>query len=302
MSKVETQDAERLQPAEAFSVLANDTRLTILEELWRAPERPVSFSQLRKQVGMRDSAQFNYHLRQLTDHFIQQEEGGYDFRHAGKKVVRAIFAGSFNEHPRIEPFEIDGTCAECGATLQAGYDEEQIEITCTECGSLHGRYPFPPGGLKSRDREEVLDAFDQRVRHLHCLAADGVCPECNGRMDTTITPDAEDVLGLAVRVDHVCEQCHHRMHSAVGLSLLDQSDVVSFYRDHGIDLCSEPYWKLTWCVSDQYTTVLSRDPWKLRVDIPLDDETLSVTLDDDLAVVEVETLRGRPAPETESAV
>src|SRR6056297_1502805 len=111
-------------PAEAFSVIANETRLSILEGLWAAPERPVSFSDLRREVGMRDSAQFNYHLKQLTDHFVVQTEEGYDFRQAGKKVVRAILAGSFNEHPEIGPFEVEGTCAECGSNLQAYYDDE----------------------------------------------------------------------------------------------------------------------------------------------------------------------------------
>jgi DNA-binding transcriptional ArsR family regulator len=51
-----------LDPAEAFAVVGNETRLAILEALWRSPERPVTFSDLRRRVGMRDSAQFNYHL------------------------------------------------------------------------------------------------------------------------------------------------------------------------------------------------------------------------------------------------
>jgi hypothetical protein len=283
------QDCEDcLAPAEAFSVIANETRLSILEALWQSPERPVSFSELRKEVGMRDSAQFNYHLQQLTDHFVVQTDAGYDFRQAGKKVVRAVLAGSFNERPQVKPIELDKTCADCGAPLQADYRDEMLGIGCPECGKPHGRYPFPPGGLNDRTDEEVMDAFNQRVRHLHCLAADGVCPECNGKMGTTITRDTEDVLGLEVRVDHRCQQCHHQLYSAVGLSLLDQSEVVTFHRDHGIDLCTKPYWDLAWCVSDEYTTVLSTDPWKIRVTIPLDDEELRVTLDGDLAVLGTE--------------
>ena len=301
MSDLDIRDtSQTLTPAEAFSVIANETRISILEALWRSEDRPVAFSDLRKRVGMRDSAQFNYHLKKLTEHFIRQGDDGYDFRHAGKKVVRAIFSGEFTEHPRLEPFEIDGTCATCGGTLVASYHDEQITIECAECATLHGRYPFPPGGLKDRNREEVLSAFNQRVRHLHCLAADGVCPECNGRMTTTITPDTEKILGLEVRVDHQCERCQHRLHSAVGLSLLDQSDVVSFYRDHGIDLPAEPYWNLDWCVTDEATTVLSEDPWQIRVDISEDDDLLSVVLDDDLTVLDVERQRGVTGGDTKS--
>lgn len=287
--KAALQDCEDcVAPAEAFSVIANETRLSILEALWAAPERPVGFSDLRRKVGMRDSAQFNYHLKQLTDHFVVQTDDGYDFRQAGKKVVRAILAGSFNEHPEMEPFEVEGTCAVCEGDLRATYHEEKLAIDCTDCAKNHGHYPFPPGGLNDRTNAEIADAFNQRVRHLHCLAADGVCPECNGRMTTTIRPDSEEYLGLEVRVDHQCEQCHHQLYSAVGLSLLDQSDVVTFHRDHGIDLCTKPYWDLEWCVSDETTTVISDEPWKIHVEIALDCETLTVVLDGELDVVEME--------------
>lgn len=282
-----------IAPAEAFSVIANETRLSILEALWQAPERPIGFSELRKQVGMRDSAQFNYHLKQLTDHFVVRTDEGYDFRQAGKKVVSAILAGSFNEHPHLDPIELDETCVECGEALQAAYEEEALTVACPDCGKTHGNYPFPPGGLNDRTNDEIMDAFNQRVRHLHCLAADGVCPECNGKMATTVRHDAENLLGTKVRVDHHCEQCHHRLHSTAGLSLLDQSQVVTYYSDHGIDLCTKPFWALSWCVDDGNTTVCSDDPWRIRVSIPLDDEVLHVTLDGDMSVLDIE--RGCPS-------
>lgn len=47
-----------LAPAEAFSVVANESRLAILEALWRAPDNSVGFSELRREVRMTDSAQF----------------------------------------------------------------------------------------------------------------------------------------------------------------------------------------------------------------------------------------------------
>jgi hypothetical protein len=57
----------------------------------------------------------------------------------------------------------------------------------------------------------------------------------------------------------------------VGLSLLDQSDVVTAHRAHGIDLGTRPYWTLDWCVADEYTEVLSEEPWRIRVTLPLAD-------------------------------
>ncbi|MFB6270691.1 MAG: winged helix-turn-helix domain-containing protein, partial [Halobacterium sp.] len=244
---------DSLPPAEAFALLGNETRITILQELWLAPERPVAFSDLRKRVGMRDSAQFNYHLSKLTDHFVRQVEGGYEFQYAGEKVVRAILAGTFTERVELE-FPVEGECFDCGGGLEAAYADERLTIRCADCKSTYGRYAFPPGGLRDRSTTEIEAAFDQRVRHLHCLAADGVCPECGGRIETAVVPDDDDVLGLDVRVDHTCMQCQHTISSPVGLSLLDDSRVVAFHADHGVELNARKHWTLRWCVTDETTT------------------------------------------------
>ena len=279
-----------LAPAEAFSVVASETRLRILEALWNTPDRPVTFSELRRAVEMDDSAQFNYHLDKLTGQFVKKVEAGYVFRYAGEKVVRAVLEGSFNQDPELPPFEIDGSCIDCGGGLEARYAEELMTIECGECRHRHGQYAFPPGGLNDRSRAEILDAFNQRVRHLHCLAADGVCPECGGRMGSKIVREPRK-LELDIGVVHRCSQCRHEIRSAVGLRLLDQSDVVSFYREQGIDLPATPYWRLGWCVSNDFATVLSEDPWRIRLRMPVDGEELRMTVDGDLDVVSVERRR-----------
>jgi hypothetical protein len=276
---------DRLDPAEAFAILGNETRIHILQALWRATDRPIAFSELRRRVEMRDSAQFNYHLGKLTDHFVKRTDDGYDFRYAGEKVVRAILAGTFTEHVSMD-LPVPEDCHDCGGALHATYHDEQLGIACEDCGATYGRYAFPPGGLKDRSTAEVLRAFDQRVRHLHCLAADGVCPECSGRMQTTVRRDDEDVLDLDVRVDHECRQCRHVVTSPVGLSLLDTSAVVAFYDEQGVDLGMTPHWTLPWCVRDDTTTVRSWDPVRVEVVVPGEDTQLRVTLDGDLAVVD----------------
>ena len=277
----------RLPPAEAFAAIANETRLEILEALWAASDRPVSFSTLHERVDLRDSAQFNYHLQQLTDHFVVKTDDGYDLSHAGEGVVRAVLSGSFTEDPD-RTIDVEGDCVVCAGGLEATYADERITIECAACGQRHGQYPFPPGGLRGRTDREIMDAFNQRVRHLHCLAADGVCPECNGRMTTSIRRDQECCLGLEWQVEHRCEQCRHGLCSAVGLSLLDQADVVTFHRERGVDLTAIPYWQLEWCVTDRHTTILSEDPWEIRVTIPVGDDALRVTVDGDLVVQRTE--------------
>lgn len=275
---------ECLEPADAFALVGDETRLSILEALWRLGE-PARFSEIRSEVGTADSAQFNYHLGKLTDQFVCKTDAGYELRTAGERVVQAIVAGSFTHHPRRE-VAIEDPCVRCGATLEACYADEKLAIVCPACDHGHGEYPFPPGGLHERTDAEVLRAFDQRVRHLHCLAKDGVCPACSGRMETAIERGETCCLGVRLRARHACQQCGHELCSAVGLGLLDRAEVVSFYDDHGVTLSERPYWRLPWCVDDEPVTVLDDDPWRLRVDVRVADETLRVTVDDDLDVLE----------------
>jgi DNA-binding transcriptional ArsR family regulator len=281
---------ECLPPADAFAIVGNETRLHILEALWAA-DRPAAFSDLRRSVGMRDSAQFNYHLSKLRGQFVRKTDDGYEFRQAGKAVVRAVLAGTYNQDPELEPFPVEGECVACGSGLEAAYEDERLEIRCAEGDRPHGSFAFPPGGLEDRTREEVLSAFNQRARHLACLTADGVCPECNGRVRTDLVPaeslchrEGHPISDQEVLVVHECERCNNHLVSSVGLTLLDDAEIVSFYRDHGIDLNTVPFWTLEWCISDHYTEVLSRDPWRLRVTVPLGGEELRVTVDDDFAV------------------
>jgi len=277
---------QSLRPAEAFALVGNETRVTILEALWHTEEQPAQFSTLYEMVETQNSSQFNYHLNQLTGHFIRKTEDGYELRTAGESVVQAVIEGSLTAHPSLDTFETGDDCTQCGEPLVASYTDEKLAIDCPECNRAHGEFSFPPGGLLNRERDEILAAFNQRVRHLHCLAKDGVCPACSGQMETAIVREGDCCLDAGLRAEHTCKQCQQSLCSTIGLALLDQSPVVAFYRDHGIDIGTTPYWLLDWCVSDDYTTVLSRDPWRIEVSISLDDETLTVTLDGDLGVVD----------------
>ena len=286
MSRAQSiQDCEDcVAPADAFALVGEERRLAILEALWQL-ETPARFSEIREAVGVADSAHFNYHLGRLTGTFVRKADGGYELRTAGHRVVQAVLAGSFTEHPERE-IAIDDPCVLCGRTLRAHYADEMLTIECTACGHGHGEYPFPPGGLHDRTDAEVLEAFDQRVRHLHCLAKDGVCPECNGRMETTIERGEPCCLGVSLRAVNRCRQCGHALCSAIGLGLIDHSSVASFYDDHGVSLSAVPYWQLRWCVDDAPVEVVGDDPWRFRVRVALDDEVLVVEVDGSLSVLD----------------
>ncbi|MFB6111519.1 MAG: ArsR family transcriptional regulator [Halobacteriaceae archaeon] len=287
-----------LEPAEAFSIIGSEIRLTILEELWQAESRPVSFSELRRRVGMSDSAQFNYHLDQLRGQFVRKTDSGYEFRQAGLTVVHAILSGSFNENPSLEPFAVGDDCPHCGASLEARYEDDIMHIECTNSESRHvlSRHPFPPGGFNDRTRDEALAAYDQRVRHLLCLAVDGVCWTCNGTRSARIVEAPEDSR-LTVQAELHCDQCRHTLRIPVGLVLLDDAATVTFFGDHGIDLNARPHWTHEWAVSDVNTEVLQADPYRVAISIELEDESLRAILEPDLTVGQTERHSHDGAPD-----
>lgn len=276
-----------LRPAKAFSLISNEIRVEILEALWHADEQPVDFTTLYERANADNSAQFNYHLGQLTGHFVRKTDDGYELRTAGESVIRAAVEGSLNAHPDLDPIETGDNCTQCGCSLLGTYSDEKLAIECPACGRTHGQYSFPPGGLIGRDEDETLSAFNQRVRHRHSLAKEGVCPECNGQMQTEIVQGEDCCLDADLRAEYTCRQCHHSLCSTIGLALVNESPVVSFYRQHGIDLRTMPYWRLNWCVSDECTTIESTDPWRVKVSITENDETLTLTIDGNLSIVTI---------------
>lgn len=80
-------------PTDALSVLADDTRLTILRTLAEA-DGPLSFTRLRERTGVRDSGRFSYHLRRLCEYFVRETDGGYELGHAGARLIDASVAAT----------------------------------------------------------------------------------------------------------------------------------------------------------------------------------------------------------------
>ncbi len=281
-------DKEEMLPAEAFSLLGNDTRIDILQAMLdgNADKTPVNFTQLFEQVDIKDSANFNYHLQKLTGHFIKQTDDGYEFRHPGRKVVSSIFAGTLTERAQLGFFPVDGVCHTCDGGLHGWYADEVLTIACVNCRTVVVRYPFPPGGIDERTPEELLQAFHHYVRHHYCMAADGVCPECTGPVETEPVYEPEASDNFDVTVKHTCQRCGYNLHSSVGVNLLDDAEVLMFHSERGIDLSTEPFWHFEWCVSDKHTTVVSEDQLRLRINIQCEGDELQVVLDDSLSVIE----------------
>lgn len=78
----------REEGLEALEKLANEHRIRILQVLAEA-DAPLSFTELRREVGIGDTGQFNYHLTELLGRFVDQTDGGYELNRPGKRVVVA---------------------------------------------------------------------------------------------------------------------------------------------------------------------------------------------------------------------
>lgn len=292
-------EGARVDPAEAFAVIGNETRVEILQTLFAEKFRPLPFAELQTRVGIRDGSQFNYHLQKLEGPFIRKTDEGYELRHAGVNVIRSVVAGSFTDHPRIDPFETGGACVVCGEPLHGAYDQEMVFVSCSSCRAMHAMGMFPPGALVGRTALEVLDAFERWMRRSFDLSASGICSTCFGRTTGTLVRDAEEI-GIKAPVDptdfpsfelgieYQCERCDVWEFGSAGRHVLDHPDVAAFHRDHAVDPTTVPYWELDWVVTNEWTTIVAEDPFRIQVAIPLANRVLQVTMDETFEVVDIQ--------------
>lgn len=301
-------DPRATSPEEAFTVLGNRTRLSILRALWNADAEPLSFAELKRLTPV-ETDNFSYHLDQLVDHFVRRSDDGYQLRYAGEAVMRAIIGGLFSENSGLPWLEFDSRCPYCGAGVEMRYQDDQLTVRCTACGGVVDgdefpagtfmSYGFPPAGLVDRSPEAVLEAahvlYDAKLTAMMA----GVCPECAATVDhTVLTCEDHDVGadGLCTRcdtrfsawVEYTCDLCGYQRKSALWFELFTEPAVIAFYHEHSDFDQSLPFSKLTWenapYIRSITQTVMSTDPLLIRIDIPLESAELQVTVDEALEI------------------
>lgn len=287
-----TRDDERERTRERakdlFANLANETRIEILfalAEAERAEGRSVAFSRIYDRLDIRDSSKFNYHLKMLTENLVRRTDDGYELRYVGRLIYRAIKAGEFVDEEVLEPTRIDSECARCGETLTAQYVDGRLLVSCEACSDIAYRITVPPAALADRTPEEFLRAADQQIRSDITLAANRVCSYCSGKTTPSLSGPTDGPTDN-VYVDHRCEHCRQRVLSTtIGELFLSHPLVVAFCIERGVDLTATPCWEIDFCVTDEFTSVVAEDPWRVRFEYPIEGETLQVTLDDRLETV-----------------
>ncbi|MFB6302346.1 MAG: winged helix-turn-helix domain-containing protein [Haloferacaceae archaeon] len=298
---------------EAFQLLTDDTRLAIMQALWEAHDpmdpTPMTFTDIREQVGVDDPGRLNYHLGELTTHFVRRTEDGYEFREAGKRVMRVVISGTAIDSVTIEPTEIDVSCIFCGGPTEISYEDGLLSHRCLQCTSrcvadyppsLLSREELPPAGLLDRTINEVYPSNRLWVKHRETSVMDGVCPECAGPMpvesvricgDHRPDPTDEEVCDGCGSifwgvVHHVCGVCKFHMQLPTSHYPPTHPAVLAFYYDHGIEFDLASHEQRTHLLEYQ-EEVVSEDPLRIRTTIPLDGDELHVTFDEQMTVVDV---------------
>lgn len=299
---------------EAFKLLSDKTRLELLQALWEThdPENPepMRFADLRERVSADDPGQIHYHLGKLTDRFVRHTEEGYELRESGKRIVRMLLSGTALDDPEIEPVEVDGSCPYCGGQPLFSYRDGWRYLECTDCNvrcvpsfppGVISMSEFPPSGLRDRTPNEIGDADWLWSAHRRASVMDGVCPECAGNMPITSIsicddhqPDWDEYQFcencesiFRMLVSHICEQCKYRWSMPISNYLTREPAVTTFYYEHGIEFDFGTYDQFS-LLLDVENELLSEDPLRIRLTIPLEGDELGLTFDDQMDVVSIE--------------
>ena len=303
---------------EAFQLLSDETRLELLQVLWEAHDpmdaSPMRFADLRERVSADDPGGIYYHLNKLTAHFVRRTGEGYELRESGKRIVRMLLSGTAIDDPEIEPVEVDISCWYCGGQPEWSYREGWRYLECTNCDArcvdtfppgVISKNEFPPSGLRDRTPNEINEADRIWGAHRRASVMDGVCPDCAGDMPVSSVqicenhhPDWEEYQFCEtcgsifwMLVSHVCVGCKYRWRMPTLFYPTRQPAVIAFYYEHGIEFDLATYEQRTHLL-DYEEDLLSEDPLRIRITIPLEDEKLRFTYDERMDVIDM-SRRGR---------
>jgi hypothetical protein len=309
--------ATTLSPDEAFATLGNATRVGILRALGEA-DGPLSFSTLFDRVDVDDSGQFNYHLDKLVGHFVLETDEGYTLRQAGRRVVEAVLSGAVTDAPVVERTRIDQPCHYCGADIEISVRQDRVVKYCTACVGRNadpsttlagvvdedgflGTLPLPPAGVQNRSPAEVFEAAWTWANLEFLAEASGVCSRCSAALtESVIVCEAHDAAdGLcdrcenrhAVQFHADCPNCINDLHGPFVLKLVSRTELLAFLTAHGLNPVAPSRGSIAAVDRvhmDYDEEVLSTDPFEARFTFSADADTLTLTVDDSLDVVDVE--------------
>ena len=310
-------DLAGLTPDEAFAVLGNEIRLDIIRVLWNAGAAheyddvtdiadTISFSELRRRVDIEDNGKFNYHLSQLLPHFVRQTDGGYRLSGAGKQIARTVIAVSGPDDVDYAT-NLERDCPVCTAPLTATYEDQWLRISCTRCDGLFGdKAPdgaifftnYPIAGLTDRSLDEAFATGFYRCMLDITYMMRGVCRECAGSITSSISvcdthqslagdPCASCGTRFPVWTDVRCNTCGFAKRLPIEAFTMGLTPVIGFLDDLGIDILAPSFDEVVELLQNRFETTVMTEPFQVTVTIQGEGGTLSVSLNDEMTVVDV---------------
>ena len=304
----ETEAHTVISPEEAFAVLGDQARFEILQALGKADDS-VGYSDLFERIEYNDRSNFSYHLDKLVGHFVAKVDGGYALRRPGERVLEAIHSGAVTTDPVRELTRTDRPCPFCSAPIEVGYEQERVTMHCPECQGLFrgedfeddrftetgnlGFRPLPPAAVDGRTAGEIHDVSKAWITLTMHAASRGICPRCSGRVDHSVavcdSHDASegtcDTCGNRFEAwsSVACTNCTFDIRSGMAGYLLTRPEVMAFLIDNGVDPIAagdfHPY-------AAAKETILSHSPFEAQYIFTVEGDTLTVTVDEDLSVVD----------------
>jgi hypothetical protein len=312
--------------SDAFAALGSETRMGVVRTLFEAERdagRPVtrSFSALFEASDEETTAGFAYHLRELPETYVQKvlagdaaagadaqeseadgdAEAGYRLTAAGRRVARAIAAGTLTESADRAPVNLSASCPFCAEpALTAAGDDTVLTVACGGCEREILALPFPPAGYRAHDDGSLPTAVNDYYRGRIATMREGTCPECGGPVETaaellgeeahpgekgaTEAPLSEETAtdSPVARARMACTACGYRLRCPVTLTVLDEPAVVAAFHAVGVDLSTRPLWNVG---PEWGERVVSTDPLAVRVTAHVGDTDLACFVGRDLSVV-----------------
>lgn len=304
-TNAEPENAANLTPDDAFAVLGDETRLGILHTLSSA-DGPCKFSELYDASVYDDPSNFNYHLKQLEGQFIDKSDDGYALHEAGARVVEAILAGTMTDQPTMERTPVEQACFRCGGQMEISYHEGHVWLHCSRCGDrekksdswlgrfhdpdhhIFGNMSLPPAAVQDRTPEELLEAAEvYSVKETHATVR-GVCPNCGARVELSVevcknhNPETGTCSACGhennAMLRHNCTNCNMGGTAGFAFYLMRSIDLLRFMAEHGMDPLAPDAFHLTAFEE----TIVSTDPFKARYTYVTENDSLTLTVDDDL--------------------
>ena len=284
---------DRASEEDVFALVGNEIRAGIIRALGDArdagdPRVVVPFSDLRAALDSdARSSRFNYHLQKLVGTFVEQTADGYRLRPEGSTLYRTLEGGTFEYRASLDAVDVDLDCYHCGTSVDATYNSGEFRIDCQDCGALYETTTRIPS-LAVDNGEDVLARIDQYNRHKRLAFTRGICPTCAQSVSAEfVGPETIpfEAVTRKVYIQYRCVHCGNQELLSVGEALLWDPGLVAFCDEHGRDIQSIPVWNLRFAATDQTVTVEAREPWRVTLRVPADEEVLELVVNNEVTVV-----------------